>query len=96
MEKLNTVKVQADARVPHGPKVDGMSELKSFLLKYRKQDIAENMIRRLLTYGLGRELSFRDRYEVEKILVQSQQNDFKIRDMIISICLSNTFRGIEK
>lgn len=96
VEKLNTVKVQADARVPHGPKIDGMSDLKAFLLKYRKHDVAENMIRRLLTYGLGRELSFRDRYEVEKILVKSKENDFKIRDMIISICLSNTFRGIEK
>ena len=53
---INTQEVRADARVPHGPEVDGMPELKAHLLKTRKDDIAENVIRRLLTYGIGREL----------------------------------------
>ncbi len=93
LESVNTQPVQADARVPHGPNVHGMAELKSYLLKQRKQDIAENVIRRLLTYGIGRELTYRDRYDVEKILAQSQENGFLLQDMIVSICQSSTFRG---
>ena len=58
-----------------------------------KQDIAENVIRRLLTYGIGRELNYRDRYDVEKILSQSKENGFLLQDMIVSICQSSTFRG---
>ena len=91
---INTQEVQADARVPHGPNVDGMPQLKAHLLKTRKLDIAENVIRRLLTYGIGRELNYRDRYVVEKILSQSKQNGFLLQDMIVFICQSPTFRGV--
>jgi len=93
LESVNTQQVQADARVPHGPKVDGMPQLKAHLLKARKDDIAENVIRRLLTYGIGRELNYRDRPGVEKILAQSRGNGFLLQDMIVAICQSSTFRG---
>ena len=93
LESVNTQEVQADARVPHGPNVDSMPQLKAHLLKSRKHDIAENVIRRLLTYGIGRELNYRDRYEVEKILSQSRENGYLLKDMIVAICQSSTFRS---
>ncbi|MCP3694572.1 MAG: DUF1585 domain-containing protein, partial [Planctomycetaceae bacterium] len=64
------------------------------LLKSRKHDIAENIIRRLLTYGIGRELNYRDRYVVEKILSQSRENGYLLQDMIVAICQSSTFRSL--
>ena len=93
LESVNTQEVQAKARVPHGPQVDDMPQLKAHLLTARKHDIAENVIRRLLTYGIGRELNYRDRYAVEKILAQSRENGFLLQDMIVLICQSSTFRG---
>ena len=70
-----------------------MPQLKAHLLKSRKHDIAENVIRRLLTYGIGRELNYRDRSDVEKILSRSRENGFLLQDMIVAICQSSTFRG---
>jgi hypothetical protein len=93
VESVNTQEVQADARVPHGPNVDSMPQLKAHLLKSRKHDIAENVIRRLLTYGIGRELNYHDRSDVEKILSLSRENGFLLQDMIVAICQSSTFRG---
>ena len=46
VNSLNTVTVEADSRVPSGPNVDGMAELKAYLLKDRKADIARNVLRR--------------------------------------------------
>ncbi|MDG2124356.1 MAG: DUF1592 domain-containing protein, partial [Verrucomicrobiales bacterium] len=92
LSSVNTQEVQADARVPHGPEVDGMPPLKAYLLKTRQHDIAENVIRRLLTYATGRKLNTRDRYEVETILSQSEKDGFLLRDMIVLICQSTTFR----
>jgi hypothetical protein len=92
---INTQTIQADSHVPHGPRVDGLIDLKKHLLKDRKDDIAENMIRRLLSYGIGRDLTYRDRYGVEALLRQSKKNEYKLRDMIISICQSKTFAGRE-
>ena len=89
---MNTQEVQARARVPHGPEIDGMPSLKAHLLNARIDDIAENMIRRLLTYALGRELTYRDRYEVEKLVHRCSENEFCLQDMIVAICQSSTFR----
>jgi hypothetical protein len=95
LASLNKVEVDASSRVPHGPKVDGMQKLKKYLLKDRKDEISTNVIRRLMTYSIGRELSYRDRFEVEKLLKQAEKNDYKLQDMIVSICQSGTFTGIK-
>ena len=73
--------------------MDGLADLKPFLLKERKDDIARNVLRRLLSYSLGRELTYRDRFAVEVLLAQAKKNEYKIQDMIVSICQSETFRS---
>ncbi|MGB2453029.1 MAG: DUF1592 domain-containing protein [Akkermansiaceae bacterium] len=92
LETLNKVTVDATARVPHGPEVNGMQDLKDYLLKERVNDIAENVIRRLLTYSLGRALTYRDRYAVEELVKKAKGSDYALGDMIVSVCLSDTFR----
>ena len=92
LDSINTVEVDAKARVPHGPEVDGMRELKSYLLKERKDDIAENVIRRLLSYSIGRQLTYRDRFAVKEMFAQAKKKDFGMRDIIVAICKSDVFR----
>jgi hypothetical protein len=95
LKSVYTEEVEATSRVPHGPRVDGMRELKNYLLKDRKDEIVKNVIRRLLAYGIGRELSYRDRFEVEKLLTSAEEDEYKLQEMIVSVCLSLTFTGIE-
>jgi len=90
---INTVKVPAGARVPHGPEVNGLKELKSYLLKNRKDDIIENIARRLLTYSIGRKLNYRDRFAVQQLVEQNQMGQQGIRDLIVAICQSDLFKG---
>lgn len=96
LETISTVKIDASARVPNGPEVTGMDGLKEFLIKERESDVARNVLRRLLSYGIGRELTFRDRFEVEEILKNSKKDAYPMRDMIIAICQSSAFRGTTK
>jgi len=95
LKAIYTEEVDASSRVPHGPAVDGMEELKKYLLKDRKDEIVENVIRRLMTYGIGRELTYRDRFEVEKLLTSAEEDGYKLQEMIVSICLSPTFTSLE-
>ncbi|MGK0153149.1 MAG: mono/diheme cytochrome c family protein [Neolewinella sp.] len=90
---LSTAKVEASAQLPRGPLVASVAELKRYLLEQRHQDIAENVVRRLLTYALGRELTYRDRYVVEQLLHDSEQNGYKLRDLIVAICQTGLFTG---
>lgn len=96
LKSINTREVQAAAKVPNGPAVEGLPELKAFLLKSRMDDIGENLIRRLMAYGIGRQLNFRDRYEVDKIVAQASRNNWRMQDIIVSICQSKIFRSQSK
>jgi mono/diheme cytochrome c family protein len=93
LETINTVDVEASARVPHGPEIDGMQQLKAYLLEERAEDIAENVIRRLLTYALGRELSYRDRFAVEELFEQTKDADYALQDLLVAITTSEIFRN---
>ena len=81
------------ARVPNGPEVEGIPGLKNHLLKQRKSDIAENILRRLLSYGIGRKLTTHDRFVVGELIEDSAVNDYRLLDMIIAICQSRVFSG---
>jgi hypothetical protein len=93
LKSVNTELIEANSRVPHGPEVEGMEGLKAYLLKDRKEDIAENVLRRLLSYGLGRELNYRDRLRVEAMAGELKKDGFLMQDMIVKICQSETFRN---
>jgi hypothetical protein len=93
LDSVYTKTVEADARVPHGPEVDGLRELKKHLLRHREHDIAKNVLEKLLTYAIGRKLTYRDRFAVDTLFEHSKQNGHELRDMIVAICQSELFRG---
>ncbi len=95
LNTVNTVPVEADTRLPNGPEVNGMADLKRYLLEERKEDIAANLVHRFLTYGLGRELTYRDRVAEEQLLDHLKMNGLGMRDMIVAVCQSPLFRETE-
>ncbi|MEJ6642660.1 MAG: DUF1592 domain-containing protein [Akkermansiaceae bacterium] len=96
LDSINTVEIEAAARVPHGPEVSGMEDLKAYLLEERKNEVAENILRRFLTYSLGRSLTVHDRFVVEELLAQAEKDGYRLQDMIVSICQSPAFTQIPK
>ncbi len=92
LNTIYTVKVESDARLPNGPEVDGMEDLKQYLLQSRKEDIARNMIQRLIAYGLGRELTARDRSDVEQLQNYLYASGIGFQDIIVAVCQSPLMR----
>ena len=45
-----------------------------------------------MTYAIGRELTFRDRAEIQKILKKLKVDGYRFRDMVIEVCKSSIFR----
>lgn len=91
LDGLCTQDVDASSRLPNGPMVDGVAGLKRYLLSERLDDIAANVTRRLLAHALGRELTYRDRYVVERLLRDAQPNGYRLKDLIVSICTCDLF-----
>ena len=92
LEEINRVAVDAVANVPHGPEVDGIDALKRYILTHRKDDVVRNVVRRLATYAIGRELTYRDRFEVEQLLADIRNRGDGFQDAIIAVCQSELFR----
>ena len=93
LESINTESVDASAKLPSGETVRSLDDLKRHLLSNRKEEIAGNIVRRFLSYAIGRELEWQDRFEVKRMLNELQKDDFRLRDMIVLICQSETFRN---
>ena len=93
LNSINTEKIEAVARVPLGPEVGGMDDLKKFLKQEKRDDVARNILRRLLSYGIGRELGAHDRFMVDDLLQRSSSKGHRLLDMIIIICKSELFRN---
>jgi mono/diheme cytochrome c family protein len=94
LKSIYTVKIDADSRLPSGPQVDGMEDLKQYLLNNRKDEVITNVIRRLLSYSLGRSLTHHDRLSVDKLLKNQKMNGSGFQDIIISVCQSSAFRNL--
>ena len=73
-----------------------MADLKAYLQKDRRDEIAENLLRRLLSYSFGRDLTPRDRFAVDAMLQESATHEHRLLDMIVTICQSPLFRGVER
>jgi mono/diheme cytochrome c family protein len=93
LETVNQVPIEADTRLPGGQQVNGMDQLKAYLLRERLDDIAANVARRLLSYGLGRETTWRDRTTIDAILSRTKPGGYGFRDLIVQVCVSEAFRG---
>lgn len=91
LQEINTVEVDAKSKLPGGPQVDGLDELKAYLLEERSDEIATNVTRRLLSYSLGRRLTWRDHLVIEELVEKAKTNNYRLQDLIISICQSDLF-----
>lgn len=91
LQEINTVPVNAESRLPGGLRVNGLDELKAYLIAERADDIAANLVRRLLSYALGRPMTYRDHFAVEHLVEKSKSNDYRLQDLILSICQSDLF-----
>ena len=83
----------AEATLPKGETLDGVAALKQYILKEKNEQFTRAMVRYLLRYSLGRSLSFTDRAEIEDIVKQVEQDDYKLQSLLRALISSPLFSG---
>jgi len=68
----------------------GIADFKKLLLEYRKE-FARCLTEKLLTYGLGREMGYSDRDEIEAIVTKTAWAGNGLRTLIVNIVQSPLF-----
>ena len=66
--------------------------MKKELLNYYKDRIAENMVRQMMAYALGRKIQPFDRISLDRVLVAISADDYRIGTVIEQIVLSPQFQ----
>jgi len=62
------------------------------VLKHKKDEFAENIVRRVLAYALGRSLEFSDDQTVQALTKQFKANDYKLASLVEEIVLCDLFQ----
>ena len=85
--------VLSEAILPDGKKIEGIADLKKYLLEDRREQFARAFTSKLLTYALGRRLELIDQKTVNELTSKFIKSDYRIRDLIHLIVASKTFQS---
>jgi len=84
--------VDPTATLPGGVKIDGAAALKRHLKTGRREQFARAVVKRMMTYALGRSLDFGDRESVERLTNEFIEADFRLRRLILALVTSEAFQ----
>ncbi len=84
--------VDAIGDLPDGNRVDGVKQLKTYLVEHQRESFARALVEKLLAYATGRSLDFGDRQIIDELTAQFIQSDYKIQELIHAIVASQSFR----
>ena len=83
--------VETESIIPGNVKLKNMNELKSYIVKYRKEDFAKGLTERLLSYALSRDVGFYDEELVKSLNKQFVAGKFLTSNLIKNIVTSDEF-----
>ena len=82
-----------DASVlPDGTAIHGIEQLQDYLVNDCRERFARSVVKRVMSYGLGRSLDLGDREAVTALTKDFMTNDFKLKPLIINFVQSESFR----
>ena len=56
-----------------------------------KDEIAKNVLTKLSEYAKGRQMNYADSEMLQRLLETSKKNDYKLRDLMVSIIADESF-----
>ena len=87
-----TAPVDASGELPGGRKFNGAHELSDVLAQTEQVAFARTAVRRLMTFGLGRELTPYDDCSVDEIIADTKEDGFRFVDLVLGVVNSRPFR----
>ena len=87
---VDTTKVESDAVHRDGRAINGIEGLKKLMLE-DKDEIAKNVLTKLSEYAMGRQMNYADSEMLHRLLEASKKNDYKLRDLMVSIIADESF-----
>jgi hypothetical protein len=84
--------VDSSGIAPGGKPFDDIHGFREIMLD-QKEQLARNLVERLLVYATGAEIQFADQRTVNEVLQASRQRDFGLRTLVHAVVQSTTFQS---
>lgn len=91
--KVKNKPVDAVSTLFNKQELAGMEGLKRYLLSDRQDQFAGAIVHKLLSYALGRKLTFSDHAELDELVRQFRKDDDRLGDLIPLIVKSSIFQS---
>ena len=85
------VNIDPSTRLSNGTTIENLDDLKQYLLTEKQSQFRRAVVRKVMSYGLGRYLEFADRPAVASICETLQKDGDKFQTLIEQIVLSEPF-----
>lgn len=77
--------------LPGGAEIDGMEDLKTYLLEEKKEQFGRALVTKILTYALGRSLELTDEETIERLTDDFIEHDYQLRHLVQEVVVSEAF-----
>ena len=77
--------------LPDGTLVDWIDGIKDYILDLKKDNFTKSLVKNLFAYALGRDVNFADEKEINNIVEEVKDDDYRFRTIIEQIVLSPSF-----
>lgn len=83
--------IDSKSTLPDGTEVEGVQGIKNYILKLKTEDFTRSLVEHLYAYALGRDVGFADQKEIDRIVAEVVEDDFRFQTVIEQIVLSPSF-----
>ncbi|MCH1506499.1 MAG: DUF1592 domain-containing protein [Verrucomicrobiales bacterium] len=84
--------IDSEGQLPNGRKFVGLDGLRNVLIERRLDDLTRQLTRKMLSFGLGRQLEYYDELAVQQIHAAVQQDNYRFHTLISEIVNSYPFQ----
>ena len=84
--------IDASGKLITGQRFANWTELRELLARERREEFAECFVKQLLTYALGRGVTYRDKTAIRQILTRAEVTEYGFQDLILAVCESAPFQ----
>lgn len=85
--------IDVRTELPDGKEVDGVEEIKAYILNEKIDDFTRSLVKHLFSYAIGRDVTFVDEPEIEAIVSNIRKDGYRFQSVFEHIITSKSFIG---
>jgi uncharacterized membrane protein len=88
--------IDTKSKLPDGTEIDGIQGIKTYILDLKKENFTKSLVKNLFAYAVGRDVGFADEEEINDIVEEVIDDDYRFKTVIEQIVLSPSFHKKEQ